>query len=272
MPHTPPRAAKAEELFDVQHQAEFFVSIGKDEEAISILLDHIGGDVHTSALIYLDLFSLYHKLKRKDEYQELATSFNAMFNALVPDFDAYHARSRGLESYPPTLDRIRRVWPRPSVLTLMESLIFQQPGVKGEAFEPEAFRELLFLYGIAGEIVDAEADALQQSSQLDFNLPDIESDADPSGVDVATMPADPEVALPFIPAPLSLDAVMMLDIDLNMLADVASRDATDSRLSGTVALSRGTPSVSMGNLIDFEALTPDTPAGSRLKVTPPSRH
>src|SRR5690606_27253672 len=75
MPHTP-RAAKAEELFDVQHQAEFFISIGKEEQAIAILLDHVGDDVQTSALIYLDLLNLYHKGNRKEDYSELANSFN----------------------------------------------------------------------------------------------------------------------------------------------------------------------------------------------------
>ena len=76
----PSRAVKAEELFDVQQQADFFVSIGQHEQAIEVLRIHIAENIETSALVYLDLFNLYHQLKRPAEYEALRETFNQRFN------------------------------------------------------------------------------------------------------------------------------------------------------------------------------------------------
>ena len=67
----PSRAVKAEELFDVQQQADFFVSIGQHDQAIELLRSHIAENFETSALVYLDLFNLYHQLRRPAEYDTL---------------------------------------------------------------------------------------------------------------------------------------------------------------------------------------------------------
>lgn len=251
MPHTP-RSVKAEELFDVQHQAEFFISIGKEEQAISVLLDHIGGDVQASALIYLDLFKLYHRLKRKEDYSELGESFNLTFNARIPAFEAYATPGRDLESYAVTFAQIRATWCRPSVLTLMESLIFQRPGEQGELFDPEAFGELLVLYGIAREII--KSDEPLRDSLLDFDLPDNGMDTDPSaaGADLLTVAAE---ALPVIEDPLASPSGLApaLDIDLDVLDEVKP------------------VAVPGGNLIDFEALSLDLPARPTVKSGRASR-
>lgn len=254
MPHTP-RAAKAEELFDVQHQADFFISIGKEDQAISILLDHIGDDVQSSALIYLDLFGLYHKLGRRDDYQDLAASFNTTFNACIPAFEAWTGTGPGLESHGSTLAQILAAWPRPAVLTFIEALVFRRPGQEDEAFEPEAFRELLFLYGIAREIVEADAPLL--GAMLDFDLPDAESDTDPAaagGMGVSTASGD---ALPVIEDPLVAPVVPAeaLDIDLGALGGEMAAAPMEP------------PSLSGGNLIDFEALTLASPTRSPTSGT-----
>lgn len=260
MPHTP-RAAKAEELFDVQHQAEFFISIGKDTQAIAILLDHVGDDVQSSALIYLDLLGLYHKLGRRDDYEELAASFNATFNARIPDFEAFTGDGPGLESHVPTLAQILAAWPRTAVLALIESLIFRRPGQEGEAFGPEAFRDLMFLHGIAREIVEADAPLLGR--MLDFDLPDTGSATDPAAGALG-LPTAAGDALPVIEDPLAAPAAPTpaLDIDLNALDGVEAAPEVDL------------PPISGGNLIDFEALTLGTPASARsaTKAGHTSRH
>ncbi|GAB3474715.1 hypothetical protein GCM10027571_17960 [Polaromonas eurypsychrophila] len=261
MPHTP-RAAKAEELFDVQHQAEFFVSIGKEDQAISVLLDHMGDDVQVSALIYLDLFHLYHKAKRKEDYEELAESFNRMFNARIPAFDAYTSTGRGLESYTSTLAQIRTAWPRPAVVSFMESLIFLRPGEQREPFDPEAFRELLILYGIAREIVEAQIPL--SDNLLDFDLPVAAGDAAPT----AGLPLTAVDALPVIEDPVVVPSESRagLDIDLNRLGDKGRPTTAGSPLTAPVAeQSSELPPLAGGNLIDFEALTPGSPPAAIIK-------
>ena len=152
----PHRALKAEELFDVQQQADFFVSIGQHEQAIELLRSHIAENVETSALVYLDLFNLYHQLKRSEEFESLRLSFNQRFNAQIPTIELYTDQNLGLEAYQHAMSRIQALWPSPKVLDIIEESLFRQPDSNTEPFNLEAYRELLMLYSVAREIISPE--------------------------------------------------------------------------------------------------------------------
>ena len=155
----PIRAVKAEELFDAQQQADFFVSIGQHEQAIELLRSHIAENLETSALVYLDLFNLYHQLKRHAEYDALRVNFNQRFNTQIPTFEEYTDKNLGLEAYQHALSRIEALWPSPKVLEVIEESLFRKPDTKAEAFNLEAYRELLMLYSVAKEIISPESTA-----------------------------------------------------------------------------------------------------------------
>ncbi|MEO6018069.1 MAG: hypothetical protein ABIP46_12505 [Polaromonas sp.] len=146
-------AVKAEELLDVQQQADFFASLGQYEQAIELLLSHIGDNAQTSALVFLDLFNLYHQLGRRQDYEVLREQFNKLFNATIPVFDLYTDASPGLESHQTALTRIEALWPSPKVLDVLEESIFRRPESNGKAFDLEAYRELLLLYAVAKQII-----------------------------------------------------------------------------------------------------------------------
>jgi hypothetical protein len=148
-----PRIVNAEELFDVQQQADFFLSLGHPDKAVEVLLHHIMDNVETSALVYLDLFDLYHKLGRRDDYDALRKDFHRMFNAQVPAFDDYAMDSHGLEFYVAALTRIESLWPTPKVLDVLEESIFRKPDSRSEVFSLAAYRELLLLHSIAKKII-----------------------------------------------------------------------------------------------------------------------
>jgi hypothetical protein len=152
-----PRIVNAEELSDVQHQADFFMSLGQFDKALDVLHHHITESEETSALVYLDLLDLYHHLNRKVDYELLRKDFNEIFNAEVSAFDQYNPESNGLEFYPSALSRIESLWPTPRVLDAIEESIFRKPGSNGDVFDIAAYRELLLLYAIAKEIVDQPA-------------------------------------------------------------------------------------------------------------------
>jgi len=155
------RAVNAEELFDIQQQADFFVSLGQHEQAIEVLKNHISDNVETSALAYLDLLKIYHTLNRREDYNHLREDFNRVFNAQVPPFEAFSDESSGLEAYQMALSRIVALWPSPKVLDLIEESIFRKPGTgDGEAFDLEAYRELLLLYAMAKDVVDRRTDSM----------------------------------------------------------------------------------------------------------------
>ncbi len=151
------RVVAAEELFDIQEQADFFLSLGQPDQAIEVLKNHITDNVETSALAYMDLFNIYHKTNRKNDYAELREEFNRVFNAQVPWFDAYGAQSNGLEDFPHVLRPIQASWVRPhEAQDVIEESIFRQPE-QDQTLDMAAYRELMLLYALAKELSRPDA-------------------------------------------------------------------------------------------------------------------
>ncbi len=152
------RATLAEDLYDVQQQADFFVALGDFPQAIELLKDHISTQPQTSAVAYLDLLKIYHQLDRRDDYEELRMDFNQAFNAQAPEFDSFGNVGEGLAAHPKAMSRIEALWPSSKVLDLLEESIFRKPGTDGgEAFDLEAYRELLLLHSLAKEVVSPKS-------------------------------------------------------------------------------------------------------------------
>lgn len=159
------RAVATEELFDIQQQADFFVSLGEDEQAIQVLRNHLAESYEPSPLAYLDLFRIYHRLGRKADYEALRNEFNHLFNADAPAFDRYTAQGKGLEAYDTAFARIQALWPEPRVLDLIERSIFRDmQGGETEVFDLEAYRELLLLHAIAKDMIERQPDDSPRSS------------------------------------------------------------------------------------------------------------
>lgn len=153
------RSVATEELFDLQQQVEFFISLGQAEQAIDVLKSHLAESEGASPLAYLDLLKLHHELGQRTDYQALCEVFNGKFNGNAPDFDQFATSRRGLERYEAALSRIQHLWPQPAVLQLIERSIFRsEPDDTSEVFDLEAYRELLLLYGIARELIGSQSD------------------------------------------------------------------------------------------------------------------
>jgi tetratricopeptide (TPR) repeat protein len=152
---TPARLVNTEELFDVQQQSDFFLSLGQHDQAIAVLREHIAANPGTSALAYLDLLRIFHSLEREDDYTRLAEDFERVFNADVPSFAHFTDTGKGLEHYRGALARIEALWPAPGTLALIEELVFRKPGHSDDgAFDLAAYQELLLLYSVAKEVID----------------------------------------------------------------------------------------------------------------------
>ncbi|SFC56574.1 hypothetical protein SAMN05216344_12249 [Polaromonas sp. OV174] len=148
------RSVKAEELFDVQQQANFFVSLGDLNKAAEVLRQHIREYPEDSAPAYLDLFELYQRLGRSEDYELLRKDFNNIFNAEAPRFDEYAMDGRGLEGYEAVLARLESLWATPLVLELIDEWLFRKPGSVDEVFSLKAYGELLLLQGIAKKVAE----------------------------------------------------------------------------------------------------------------------
>ncbi len=162
------RSVNTEELFDIQQQADFFMSLGQHSQAIDILQNHISDNIGTSALAYLDLFDIYHKIDQREDFETLRDEFNRVFNTQVPEFDQYGASSRGLEDYQAAIERIQALWPNPKVLAVIEESIFRMPDRDAKPFDLLAYRELMLLYAIAKDVSPYEG--YQGESLVDFDI------------------------------------------------------------------------------------------------------
>ena len=152
--HGASRALKAEELHDVQQEADFFSSLGEYDRAIEVLRGHIQAHPETSAVAWLDLVEIYHKLGRREEFDWVRREFQRRFNAEVPAFDEYSQESAGIEAYDNAMARIAALWPSRRVLDVIEESIFRGPSKDGaQAFSLQAYRELLLLHHIGQQVL-----------------------------------------------------------------------------------------------------------------------
>lgn len=155
-PAPPPGASAAvaavvnpEDLFDLQQQAEFFVSVGEHDQAIDVLKKHIEANQATSPLAYLELLRLYRSLGRMEQFNALRVQFHRHFNAQVPEFAAFSRQGRGLFAYPEVLARIEALWCDASVVPFLQELLFRGQGGEQQRFDLPAYDDLLLLHAVA---------------------------------------------------------------------------------------------------------------------------
>ena len=244
------RSVKAEELFDVQQQADFFVSLGQHEQAVKLLRGHIADNSQASPLVYMDLFDLYHQLERQTDYEALRADFNQLFTGKIPAFDSYTDLSAGLDAYPVALTRIEALWPSAKVLEVIEESILRRPVSKADAFDLEAYRELLLLYAVAKDL--AQSQGSKEAGALRFDLPDTPPVIPPANVPSAD--ASPEDSTAHL-SEFSLTSIEPLsastgnkatpDIDL-LLPPQSPRLALDVDLDELMGKTISTPSPNVG--------------------------
>ncbi|MGE0350226.1 hypothetical protein [Hydrogenophaga sp.] len=257
------RSVAAEELFDVQQQADFFVSLGEEEQAIQVLRGHLAESHEPSPLAYLDLFKLYHRLGRREDYDALRDEFNHVFNAGAPPFSQYADAGRGLDAYETAFSRIQSLWPQPKVLDLIEESIFRDANDdQVEVFDLEAYRELLLLHAIAKELIQrddspgASHSEFRQTSMQPLKADgrvSVRSTAAATGADLAGRNTEPMAFDVLTPASANLG----LDINLNDLSEFSAFEATLPETTPPVEPAVR-PQTQTGetssNLIDFEVL------------------
>jgi hypothetical protein len=266
------RSVATEELFDVQQQADFFVSLGEDEQAIQVLKDHLLESHEPSALTYLDLFHIYHRLGRRQDYESLRDDFNHVFNAGAPPFDSYSQRGRGLEAYETAFSRIQALWPQPRVLDLIEQSIFRDAtDSNSEVFDLEAYRELLMLHAIAKDLIQRDSAPMRPKGDFQHTamqpLKAAGKAAQAGSASIADASAGHTQPMGLVDVPHASPR-LGLDINLDDLAEVASFEASLPEVSAAVEPSaRATQPADFEirpgeNLIDFEVVDFETPQDS----------
>jgi hypothetical protein len=137
---------QVEEVADMIQQAELMVTLENYPIAISMLTRHIQETEKPVPKAWLLLFELYLKTGKRDQYDNLAKGFRALFNARVPSWDDQLADdARGLESYTAVVGKLQRLWGLPSCRDFLESLLYDDRGGARQGFTLTAYAEILFL-------------------------------------------------------------------------------------------------------------------------------
>ncbi len=152
------RPMSAEELIDLEQQAEFFVVLGQDEAAIDLLMGHVRSTGGVSPLPYLKLLEIYRRRGERGPYDRIRERFNRRFNAYAPEWDVDPEDGLSLEGYPEVVQRLQDAWRSPSqAMELLDAALFRQDA--GPTFDVPAYRELLFLYSTARDLAERDVGA-----------------------------------------------------------------------------------------------------------------
>lgn len=148
------RELTAEEVIDLEQQADFYIALGQEDQAIDLLMTHVRSSGGTSPMPYLKLLGIYHGRSDGDAYERIRERFNRRFNGFAPAWDAYGKQGRGLESYEGELRRVVAAWNTPAqCVTLLQSLLFRRDA-SAEVFDLPAFDELLMVYAVARDVLE----------------------------------------------------------------------------------------------------------------------
>lgn len=184
------RSVNSKEMLDVRQQAEFFMTLGQNEEAIALLQESLETSPDADPLVYLELLKVLHTLGRKVEYDHYRNGFHTIFNGYVPVYSDYGQPGSGLEAYPVVCRRIVGMWPTEDAMSYIEScLIRAHKGKEGQIFDLEAFRDLLLLHAIASRLTSGSLDSGFMAFRVARAAPVPDSEA--PGVEVDLDLADP---------------------------------------------------------------------------------
>ncbi len=166
IPHAGPAAsapaASADELLDIQQKADFFIAVGRMDEAVALMEAQLDEPMGGMPYVWLDLLDMCRRMERPDDYERIRDRFQRRFSAHVPAFHAARTDSGGLERYPRVLSRIQVLWPSAKALDVIETALFEGPAPGAIPFDLQATRDLLLLYGVLLEML-SEAQAQAQS-------------------------------------------------------------------------------------------------------------
>ena len=218
------RAVSAEELIDLEQQAEFFIVLGQEEAAIDLLMGHLRSSSGSSPLPYLKLLELYRKRGNRRDYERVRESFNVRFSAYAPAWELDLNAGRTLEDYPSVIGRLQALWPTPTrALEVLQLTLARPEGDPhaGDSFELPAYRELMLLYSVARELADEEP---VDTSIVDLLLP-LDGDVESISLDWTASVVERLTATAAVPPQPGVRQALHVDLPLDLPPPSAAESA-----------------------------------------------
>ncbi|MEY4757159.1 MAG: hypothetical protein RJA34_2057 [Pseudomonadota bacterium] len=234
------RSVNTKEMLDIRQQAEFFMALGRHDEAVAVLESGIANGANANPLVYLDLLKLFHTLSRKSDFDKYREQFNKLFTGLVPVYTSFHLGGNALEAYPQVCTQIAEMWPSPSqTIEYIEfCLVRTASDAPDQGFDLEAYRELLLLDAIAKQLEAPNVTTVApfSTSGAPAAMADSVSDngpnrfGTPSTVPVPVAVSPMAAASPADSVDLDLSELggNLIDFDISNYEKSAADDAADS--------------------------------------------
>lgn len=196
--HASLHAINTQEMLDVRQQADFFMTLGQHEEAISLLEGSIRENEASNPLVYLDLLKVLHTLSRKPAFDHYRAEFNEIFTGRAQAYATFGQPGNSLDAYPQICSEISDLWGTEAAVEFLEQCMVRRPEDAPEMyFDLDAFRDLLLLHAVASRI---SLNRILDSGLMPFSAvkmattPDVEElslVAVPEGMSETTMPVQP---------------------------------------------------------------------------------
>lgn len=158
----------ADELIDLEQQAEFFVALGQDGSAVSLLEQQLCGVGGGGAWPYLKLLEIYRRLEDRDSYERVREGLDRRFGPSPTGWTDGRTSGRPLDSYPEVTRRIESAWIEPAqAMRLIGSLMVHGDEESG-LFDLTAMADLQSLYLLARASMASQP---AEVDTVDFLLP-----------------------------------------------------------------------------------------------------
>ncbi|MDO9315481.1 MAG: hypothetical protein Q7T97_13145 [Burkholderiaceae bacterium] len=212
----------ADELIDLEQQAEFFVALGQDDSAVDLLNAFVRGSGGASPLPYLKLLEIHRRRDERNAYERIRDRHERRFGASAPKWVDEPLSPTAIEDHPQVLRQIEAVWADPSeAMKLIESLLVSSDR-SATLLDLSSLTDLQFLYLLARSVREVEDLATEDVSEptVDLLLPLSHRDHPRSVVGTATgsaphssevgasvdsgfsSPSDIDLELDFLPPPM----------------------------------------------------------------------
>ena len=196
--HASLHAINTQEMLDVRQQADFFMTLGQHEEAISVLEGSIRENEASNPLVYLDLLKVLHTLSRKPAFDHYRSEFNAIFTGRVQVYATFGQPGNALDAYPQICSEISELWGSDAAVEFLEQCMVRRPEDAPEMyFDLDAFRDLLLLHAVASRI---SLNRISDSGLMPFSTVKLSTTPEaealslvalPEGMTEQTMPVQP---------------------------------------------------------------------------------
>lgn len=166
---TPASPLTADELIDLDQQAEFFVALGQDDSAVDLLNAFLRGSGGASPLPYLKLLEIHRRREERDAYERIRERHERRFGASAPKWTDEPVAGGAIEDHAALMRQIESIWADPcKAMSLIESLLVSRDG-SVDSLDLSALADLQFLYLLARSA--REFDEVPAAATVDLLLP-----------------------------------------------------------------------------------------------------